>query len=512
MPTFAAVDIGANSVRLKIARVVKHRLQVVHEDREVTRLGEHVFKTSLLSPYPMSLTIKALRRFHRAVQTHGVDLIRVVATSALRDARNSRAFQDWVHAATGWSVEVISGLEEGRLIHLGVLSTGRISRSRVLLVDLGGGSCEFTVSVQGHIQSMHSLPLGAVRLSEEFLNHDPPKKREIERLQGFIRKEINRIIEQVAAVRVEGALATSGTALALSELGGYKKYAALASGKRGVTSTAGIAHMAEDLGKLPLEARKRLPGIGPRRAEIIVGGAMVFAEFLSRLRLPGFRYSPLGLRDGILAQMLVDFDSSTSLHRQIASERHDAIMGLARHYAIDFRFANRIRDYTLDLFQQLRAVHQLPSEYSEFLAAAAMLHEVGSFVNRTGRHRHTYYIIANSEMFGFNTHQRRVIAAITRYVGNSRPAADARAMRELSAAERDQVQRAVLLLRLARALDQGRQGRVGEFRSRVHQNEVRIALRGKKDGADLELWALEKERPYFREVFGRELTPAMDGL
>ncbi len=127
MPTFAAVDIGSNSVRLKIAKVVRGRLHTLLEDREVTRLGESVFANGSLDPEAMSLTMKVLQRFHRSVQSFAADRVRVVATAALRDSRNSRAFLDWVRSATGWKTEIITGLEEGRLIHLGILSNARKS-------------------------------------------------------------------------------------------------------------------------------------------------------------------------------------------------------------------------------------------------------------------------------------------------------------------------------------------------------------------------------------------------
>src|SRR6202795_3017130 len=146
MPVFAAVDIGSNSVRLKVARLRGRRLHAIHEDREVTRLGEGVFRTNFLSPESMAETVKVLRRFHRAVQNAGADSVRVVATSALRDARNSQAFLEWVRSATGWNVEIISGLEEARLIHLGLVSSLRMNVSSMLMVDLGGGSCELTIS------------------------------------------------------------------------------------------------------------------------------------------------------------------------------------------------------------------------------------------------------------------------------------------------------------------------------------------------------------------------------
>src|SRR3981189_2511436 len=139
MPTFAAIDIGSNSVRLKIARLQAGRLKEIHEDREVTRLGEGVFSGGLLSPEAMSETVRVLRRFHRATQECGTDSVKVVATAALRDARNSRAFLEWVRSTTGWTTEDISGLEEARLIHLGIISNGRVDADPGLLGGLGGG-------------------------------------------------------------------------------------------------------------------------------------------------------------------------------------------------------------------------------------------------------------------------------------------------------------------------------------------------------------------------------------
>src|SRR6516164_5789697 len=216
MPTFAAVDIGSNSVRLKIARLHAGRLRPLHEDREVTRLGEGVFSSGFLTPESMAETVKVLRRFHRTTQQIVTDNVRVVATSALRYARNSQAFLEWVRSATGWTVEIISGLEEARLIHLGLVSNLRLSNSTVLMIDLGGGSCELTVSRRGHIRETVSLPLGAVRLTSEFLKHDPPRKGELQRLRGFVAREVGRALPQILRSRVKAAIATSGTAAALA--------------------------------------------------------------------------------------------------------------------------------------------------------------------------------------------------------------------------------------------------------------------------------------------------------
>ena len=505
MPTFAAVDIGSNSVRLKISRLIAHRLVEMHEDREVTRLGESVFRSGFLSPEAIALTVKVLRRFHRAAQRAGADSVRVVATSALRDARNSRAFLEWVRSATGWSVEIISGVEEARLIHLGLTSTLRVRSSPVLMIDLGGGSCELTISKKGHIQETVSLPLGAVRLTNDFLHHDPPRKSELRQLRSLIDREIRRSAERISHAKPHIIIATSGTAEALAAVA-HAMYRT--KSQRAMTLThVQMRRIAKMLSRLGLEDRKQITGIGPRRAEIVIAGAAVFAGLLDRCKLGGFRYSPLGLRDGLLAQMSAEYDRATRSGRQIESERQDSILSAVAHYRVNLDHAIRVRDSALQLFADLRRIHRLPLEYKEWIAAAAMLCEVGDYVNRTGRHRHTYYIISHSEILGYTMQQRKLIGAIARYLGKSRPSAGDAPIKSLLPSDQKQVAKASLLLRLAWALNLGRSGALKTIRVRIHDTSVDIVLVPKHPmSVDLELWAVEKEKAYFRAVFGCDLS------
>jgi exopolyphosphatase/guanosine-5'-triphosphate,3'-diphosphate pyrophosphatase len=508
MPTFAAIDIGSNSVRLKIARLQAGKLHEIHEDREVTRLGEGVFSSGLLSPESMSETVRVLRRFHRAMQECGTDSVKVVATAALRDARNSRAFLEWVRSTTGWTIEVISGLEEARLIHLGIISASRLGAGSVLMLDLGGGSCELTLSREGKLRETVSLPLGAVRLTGEFLQHDPPRKSELKRLKGFVAREITRIHDRVKVAKVGTVIATSGTAAALAAVANHlirpKKSRASNYATREM-----IVRIAKQIARQTLEQRIKVPGIGPRRAEIICAGAVVYAELLERFHLPGFRYSPLGLRDGILAQMAAEYDRSTRSGRAIESERQDSIRRAVEHYRVDLNHALHVRDSALLLFSGLKSVHRLPGEYREWLSAAAMLYEVGDYVNRNGHHRHTYYIIANSEILGYTPQQRRIIGSIARYLGKSRPTGGDGPMSSLTPEEQDNVTKASILLRMARAVNMGRIRSVERFSVSARNGRVSMKLvpRGKAS-VDLEVWAIEKDRAYFREVFGRELSVA----
>ena len=272
-----------------------------------------------------------------------------------------------------------------------------------------------------------------------------------------------------------------------------------------------MRRIAKRLARLPLAERRKLSGVGPRRAEIIVAGAAVYAELLERCQLLGFRYSPLGLRDGLLAQMAAEYDRSTRSGRQIESERWDSIRAAVGHYHVDLDHALQVRESAMHLFSALRSVHRLAAEYQEWLSAAAMLYEVGDYVNRNGRHRHAYYIIAHSEILGYTPGQRNIIAAIARYLGKSRPTPGDGPMKALSAEDRASLPRASLLLRLARALNLGRTGAVRSVQVRVREAEVNFALKVRSGAsADLETWAVEKESSYFREVFGRELSAAAE--
>ena len=403
------------------------------------------------------------------------------------------------------------------MIHLGVVTHEVGARGKCLLIDLGGGSCEVTVSDGGRIKSMVSMPLGAVRLQEEFLQQtDPPAKEDVARLKQFIERELKGAARKIGLPRVGLVIATSGTAAALAEASGHVRKKSAGSKKSlankrldrvgALTAdTVDVRRLADKLVKLNNEERAAVPGIGPRRSEIIVGGALVYANLLDRLALRGFRYSPLGLRDGMLAQMLAEVDLRTSVHQKIESERWAGVLEVCRRYGIEQRNAEPVREHVVQLFDSLAKVHELPEEYRLWLEAAAMMLDVGKFMNHQGHHRHTQYIIANSEIFGFSPEQRALVSAIARYLGKTRPDPMDRPMRTIPVEEHLHVMRAVVLLRLALALNQDRASASVQLRLHVYPKRVLLELVPGRGGAELEAWSLKKEAAYFREVFRREL-------
>jgi exopolyphosphatase/guanosine-5'-triphosphate,3'-diphosphate pyrophosphatase len=207
--------------------------------------------------------------------------------------------------------------------------------------------------------------------------------------------------------------------------------------------------------------------------------------------------------------MAADYDGGTRSGKQIESERWDSIRAAVEHYHVDMEHALQVRESAAQLFAGLRSVHRLPPEYAEWLSAAAMLYEVGDYVNRNGRHRHAHYIISHSEILGYTPQQRQIIGAIARYLGKTRPIPGDGPMKALSPADQQSAIAASLLLRLARALNLGRSGAVKSTTIRVHHRDVALTLKPKaRASVDLEFWAVDKEKSYFREVFGRELAVA----
>ena len=372
-----------------------------------------------------------------------------------------------------------------------------------------------TLSDHANIKEMVSLPLGAVRLQQEFLRSDPPAKTDIARLKQYIDRELRRAERKLGVPRVSLVIATSGTAAALAEAGealATKLPVRKTVPKRFVrvrpelATTSEVRRLADRLVKMNNGQRAAVPGIGPKRSEIIIGGALVYANLLERLELKGFRYSPLGLRDGILAQMLAEVDLRASVHKKIESERWAGVLAVCKRYGVDQRKAEPVRQHVVELFDAMEHVHGLPAEYRLWIQSAAMMQDVGKFMNHQGHHRHTQYIVANSEIFGFSPEQRAILSAITRYMGKSRPDAMDRVMRGIPLEQHAHVVRSVVLLRLALALNQDRASAVVRMRTHVYPKRVVIELVPGRGGAELEAWSLKKEAAYFREVLRRDLV------
>ncbi|MBK9171314.1 MAG: Ppx/GppA family phosphatase [Bryobacterales bacterium] len=499
----AAVDIGSNSIRLEVAESGAGPVQTLFLDRTVTRLGESVFRTGVIGRDALDLTCEVLKRMARAIRRHEVTAVRAVATSAVRDARNQEEFLSRSAAALGVPVEIISGAEEARLIHLGVQSRWPQGNKRLLLIDIGGGSAELIFDRAGEVIEAFSKPLGAVRLTEMFLRQDPPSPAELQRLDDYIQEKIrpaSRVAEMHPTDRV---IATSATASALMCAVHRIPRSARERADRLRATTVQLRKLQRNLAASSLERRRTVTGIGPKRAEIIVAGASVLLAILQDLRLPGFTYSVAGVRDGIIADLATRGAEPSS--PQLSREQKREVERLARRYGVSMPHARHVAWIARRLFDALQPVHQASPAAGIVLEAAAMLKDAGHFISDTRHHRHSYYVVLHSALPGFTERERMMAANLCRYHRRSLPSSGHTGFAALNAQEQRIVTSMTPLLRLADALDRSRKQVVRDLGIRLSAVQIEIEARALA-APELEVWAAQEAAEAFRAVFRRELN------
>src|SRR6185437_8097621 len=303
MARYAAVDIGSNSVRLEVAEVIGGATRILASERQVTRLGASVFREGRVSPEALEALCGMLAAMSVTWKRHDVLSIRAVATAAVRDARNQNEFLSRASAALGANVEIISGQEEARLIHLGVKSRWPHPQERFLIIDIGGGSAEIILSEDDRVCAAFSVPLGAIRLQELFMRGDPPSSAELLRMTEYIEQRIAPALKEIGRKRINRVVGTSSTAAAVVSAVSRIPRARREEADRRRASAAQMRTLYKELSGLDLKRRQKIVGIGPRRAEIIIPGAAVLLHVLDAFRMPSLFYSAAGVRDGLIADL-----------------------------------------------------------------------------------------------------------------------------------------------------------------------------------------------------------------
>lgn len=506
MPRYAAIDIGSNSIRMEAAEVSPGQpIRVLASDREVTRLGESVFRTGSVSEEALRATCSVLARMAALYRKLEVVGVRAVATSAIRDTRNQKEFLERAAEAAGTRIEIISGREEARLIHLGVESVWPQNGRRTLLIDIGGGSAEIVAAEDGQLREAFSKPLGAVRLSEIFLKDDPPLPRQLREMHEYIQEKLSSAWRRLGSAGWDRAIATSATASAAASAVSRVQRSKRDEIDRLRISTAQVRRLYARLSQLNLAARRKVTGIGPRRAEIIVPGIAVLLDFLQHFHLPAVYYSRAGVRDGIIADLAAR-NVGAELSRLSRDQRRE-VEEMARRYGVPLERARKVAHDANVLFAALQPIHELPPAAGKLLEAAAYLCEVGHYVNSASHHKHAYYIVANSDLAGFTDRERLLIASLCRYHRKSLPSPLHNAYQILAAEEKRTLMQLIPILRLADNLDRSRDQRI--LGVDVRAGEDAVILQVHSDGnLDLEQWRAERAGEAFRQIYNRNVTVA----
>ena len=505
MPRYAAIDIGSNSIRMEAAELVPGlAARVLASDREVTRLGESVFRNGAVSEEAMRATCAVLARMAGLYRKLDVVGVRVVATSAIRDTRNQREFLARAAEAAGAPVEIISGREEGRLIHLGVESIWPQGDKRVLMIDIGGGSAEIIAAGGGHLMEAYSKPLGAVRLKEAFLKEDPPDPRQVNQMHEYIQAKLDAPLRRLGHNGWDRVIATSATASAVAAAVARAPRSKRDAIDRMRISTAQVRRLYLRLSGLGLAGRRKITGIGPRRAEIIVPGMSVLLQFLQEFHLPAFYYSRAGVRDGIIADLAAR-NVGAELSR-LSREQRREVEDMGRRYGVSLEHARKVADISNLLFTALQPLHGLPPGCGKLLEAAAHLHDVGHFVSAVSHHKHSCYVVSNSDMAGFTDRERILIAALCRYHRKSLPNPLHSLYLALSPEERNMLMMMIPILRMADNLDRSREQRIQAVDCRLRDGGA-VVLQVRANGdIDLEQWAAERAGEAFQQIYHRPIS------
>ncbi len=422
----AAVDIGTNSFHLVVARVRARRFEVMASEREMVRLGSGSGDMKHLQPDAIERGVAALRRFRQVADISGAPL-RAVATSAVREAENQATFLERARTEAGVEVEVIPGVEEARLIHLGVLQALPVYDRRLLLVDIGGGSTEFLVGEGAEVRWSRSLKLGAIRLTDRFFPGGRTNPAREERCRRYLDSFLAPHAREVREHGVEVAVGSSGT---------IQNLALMAAAIRGEappkTVNSARIHRAEldKLTRLLLDAptpedRARIPGVEARRADILAAGALLLERIFEAFDIETMTVSGYALREGVLLDTLHQRDGVTGpdgLHHLSDLRRASVEHVLDTFAGDDAAHAHHAATLALELFEQTRPVHGLDPHYEDYLEAGALLANVGRFVAHSAHHKHSYYLIRNTDQLtGFTSHEIELIAQVARYHRKSGP-------------------------------------------------------------------------------------------
>lgn len=503
MSRYAAVDIGSNSVRMMAAEIGHGQTQILAEERQVTRLGESVFRNGRISKAALDFLCATLANMAAVYGRLDVAGVRAVATSAVRDASNQHEFLERARRALGTNVEIISGQEEARLIHLGVKARWPRLRERTLIIDVGGGSAELILSQNGQLIDAVSKPLGAVRLTEMFLKNDPPLEEELHRLDGYVREKLVSFHKRHGAEKFDRTLATSATAAALvcaiNRIPRMKREQA----DHARAFTGQVRELYAELAARDVSGRRKISGIGPKRAEIVVAGAAVFLRALETFGQRSLYYCAAGVRDGIIADLAVRRVGSEL--SQLSREQREIVEKMARRYGVSLPHARHVAGLAHRLFEVLQPAHRLPRASGKLLEASAYLHDIGHFVNGASHHKHSAYLIVNSDMPGFTNDERLTIAALCRFHRKSMPEPRHAHFQALHADIKRTVVLLAPLLRMADALDRGHGQKVRDVASALRDGNLHLLVEAAKD-ADLEIWAANQTADAFRKSYGRRIV------
>jgi exopolyphosphatase/guanosine-5'-triphosphate,3'-diphosphate pyrophosphatase len=503
------IDLGTNSVRMLVVRLnPNYSYTVISQEKEVVRLGEDEFTDQTLRREAMDRAVLVCKKFAELSRTYGADEIIAVATSATREATNQGVLVERMRTEAGLELGVISGMEEARLIYLGVSSGIDLGSKTALFIDIGGGSTELAVGDQDNYSFLDSLKLGAIRMTTMFIpegHKGPVDDSTYNKMKRHARGLVVHTVRSVLKSRIDLTLGSSGSIMNLAEMG-VKAYNA----KPGTLRLSHLKKLTTMLRSLPLEQRKAVPGINPERADIIIGGAAVLETLMEELKIEELVVSDRGAQNGLLVDYLSRIEGYP--HAKRMSVRETSVLQLGRSCNIDEHHAESVVKIALELFDSGKAIglHDLGKKERELLKYAAYLHDVGDFISFTNHHAHSYYIVRNADLLGFESKEIAMMADLVRYHRKRPPRRKDPELEDLDERSQQKVITMAAFLRLAETLDRSHANLVSSVELRKNGKEVSLVVNADAD-VSLEVWGVEGDSRAFKRAFDKELRVELKG-
>jgi exopolyphosphatase/guanosine-5'-triphosphate,3'-diphosphate pyrophosphatase len=492
--------------------------EIVDREKAMVRLGAGGLDGRALTAEAMTAALQALSTFRKIADSHRVDHIRAVATSATREARNGGEFLSRLAKETGIRARVITGAEEARLIHQAAVYGVDVGSARAVVIDIGGGSVEVTLGTGSSVQLARSFKLGVIRLTERLVTTDPLSDRDERRLEKHILAEAGRYCDQIAEIGFDRVVGTSGTILSLGIMAATAVRGTPPAELRNLrVSAKQIRRVRKELQTHDLEGRLTIPGLDPRRADVAVAGAVLFDTLLRRLGAEELTLCDLALREGLVLDYIHRNSARIRKVERYPDVRRRSIIELGERCRYWSEHAQQVAKLSLSIFDQTRSVHGLGDREREWLEYGALLHDIGVHISYERHHRHSYYLIKNGDLRGFTPQEIEVIALVSRYHRQATPKKSHEGYGTLNGPLRRTVRTLSAMVRLAEGLDRSHAQALAGIDLYPRDDDYLARLRASGD-AELELWAahrhvapLEKllDKPVRFEVAGdfKDQTP-----
>ncbi len=497
----AAIDIGTNSIHMIVVKVRPDlSFEVIDREKDMVRLGAGGLDGRKLTDSAMSAALQTLAKFRRLAESNKVDEIIAAATSATREAENGGDFIAEAGRQTGIHIKVISGTEEARLIHLAAGYGVDVGGNTAVVVDIGGGSVEITLGTATHLRLGKSFKAGVIRLTERFVKTDPLSPPNERRLVKHLNRDMGAYLEQIANTGFDRAIGTSGTILSLGALALTNEGGSPEDLRNQRVEAKALHRLRKLLVAADIEERLHMPGLDPRRADLSVAGSVLLDTILRGLGARDITLCDLALREGLVLDYIHRNSARIRKVERYPDVRRRSVVELGERCGYWSEHAQQVARLAVSIFDQTRSVHGLSDREREWLEYGALLHDIGVHISYDRHHRHSYYLIKNGDLRGFDPKEIEVIALVARYHRQATPKKSHEGYGGLNGPLRQTVRVLSAIVRLGEGLDRSHAQALAGIDLFPRGDDYLARLRANGD-AELELWAAHRHvAPLEREL------------